>query len=170
MGPQRSLGGSTRRIDPADRPDVDLRICEIKIGNHPRCGPGRRGWGAERSSGATGASGIEASTTGRPVGETRRLSCCSWDRVRDGAHVILACAVIVAFEAHFFAPRDGGTDHFLSPVNSIRLPPSEAPTTIEQIKRHSRFVMARWELLPVAFVAILGLAALYALSNGPVRQ
>jgi hypothetical protein len=88
---------------------VDLRICEIKIGNHPLCGPGRRGWGAERSSGATGASGIEASTTGRPVGKTRRLSRCSWDRLRDGTHVILACAVIVAFEALFCTAgwRDG---------------------------------------------------------------
>src|SRR5215470_960620 len=33
-----------------------------------------------------------------------------------------------------------------------------------------RLVMAWLELLPVAFVAILGLVALYALSRGPARQ
>jgi hypothetical protein len=31
-------------------------------------------------------------------------------------------------------------------------------------------LMAWLELLPVAFVAILGLIALYALSSGPARQ
>jgi hypothetical protein len=36
-------------------------------------------------------------------------------------------------------------------------------------KRGLRHVMAWLQLLPVAFVAILGLVALYALSSGPAR-
>ena len=41
---------------------------------------------------------------------------------------------------------------------------------IEETKKGLRLVMAWLQLLPVAFVAILGLVALYALSSGFARQ
>jgi hypothetical protein len=46
----------------------------------------------------------------------------------------------------------------------------EGRVIIEETKKGLRLVMAWLQLLPVAFVAILGLVALYALSSGPARQ